>query len=84
MAENENIFDSLNDCIVFHVRDWAADKRDAWLWGIICGWDDESIAEVQAKHGWSDHATARLKRLRAQWVRLASETTHHVTSEGDK
>ena len=64
----ENWKESLNSCLVFHSRDWAANKRDAWLYGIIVGWNDECLAELKEQHGWNDEAVERLKRLRRQYV----------------
>jgi hypothetical protein len=40
----------------------------AWIYGIVCGWDDDMLPELADKFGWSDEAVARLKRLRALWV----------------
>jgi hypothetical protein len=63
---------SLGRCMAFDPRDWALDRRDAWLWGVIVGWDpdepgetDGAMAEVAAKHGWTDEHVARLRTLHA-------------------
>lgn len=45
-------------------RDWSLCPRDAWLYGILCGWDDASMTEVQRLHRWTDAEVARLRRLR--------------------
>lgn len=61
--------------MAFHSRDWGAHPGDAWLWGLMCGWDcdeahdhdeecDRSMAEVAGRHGWSEAEVARLRRLR--------------------
>jgi hypothetical protein len=63
----EDFKESLNSCLVHHVRDWAANKRDAWIWGIIVGWDDESMPDFKRDFGWDDEAIARLGRLRKQF-----------------
>lgn len=57
--------ESAGNCMAFHPRDWAADRRDAWLWGVVVGWDEESLAELAAKHGWPADEVERLRRLRA-------------------
>jgi hypothetical protein len=62
--------DSLKGCLVFNSRDWANNKRDAWLYGIIVGWDEESFAELKLKHRWPDEQISRLKRLRAEFINL--------------
>lgn len=66
--KTENAKESVKSCVAFHVRDWAADKRDAWLFGVVCGWDDEAMAEVSARHGWSAAEVGRLRRLHENWV----------------
>jgi hypothetical protein len=33
------------------------------VWGIVLGWDDESLVELAERHGWSDGAVARLRGL---------------------
>lgn len=52
-------------CIVRHPRDWGADSRDAWIWGVIVGWDDESLVELAETHRWSSDDVARLRAMRA-------------------
>jgi hypothetical protein len=44
--------------------DWSVDHRDAWLWGVVVGWDDASIAELAPKHGWSEENVATLRAAR--------------------
>ncbi len=35
-------------------KDMGLCKFDAWAYGIIVGWDDESYAELKPMHGWTD------------------------------
>ncbi len=58
--------DEARAAMAFHPRDWAADHRDAWVWGIVVGWGDEGLGEVAAKHGWSAEKVARLRALHAE------------------
>lgn len=54
--------------MAFHVRDWGAERRDAWLWGILCGWDGDdgdSMSECVTAFGWSPSEVMRLRRLHA-------------------
>lgn len=46
-------------------RDWSLYDRDAWTYGIVCGWSDEpgAMEEVAALHGWDAETVARLERL---------------------
>lgn len=40
------------DAIVFDSRDWVENKRDAWIYGIVVGWDDDSLNELAQKFRW--------------------------------
>jgi hypothetical protein len=45
-------------------RDWTANRHDAFLYGLLRGWDDPaSEAAVADKHGWDDQFLERLRRL---------------------
>lgn len=68
MADIENPFESIRNCIVFHCRDWSTDKRDAWLYGIVCGWDNEALKELQEQFHWDDSAVNRLERLHLRYL----------------
>jgi hypothetical protein len=54
---------SISACMTSSPRDWSIDHRDAWMWGIVRGWDDDSMAELVAKHKWSSTEVIRLKSL---------------------
>jgi hypothetical protein len=55
-------------------RDWAANRHDAFLFGLFFGWDCEQdhthdatcpeMATVAQAHGWDENFVARLRRLR--------------------
>jgi hypothetical protein len=55
-------FTSLRTTMVFDVRDWSRNSRDAWLYGIIVGWDREALVEVAALHDWPPTERDRLRR----------------------
>lgn len=38
MSLKLTVLNSLRTTIVSHVRDWGAEKRDAWIYGVIVGW----------------------------------------------
>lgn len=59
--------ESLRIVIATHVRDWSADKRDAWIYGIVVGWKD-AIHEVAKKHGWSPLDIHRLSHLHRDFL----------------
>jgi hypothetical protein len=55
-------------------RDWAANRHDAFLYGLFRGWDCEvdhphdaqcpDMTSVAQAHGWDDAFVTRLRRLR--------------------
>lgn len=65
--------DSLECTMAFATKDWSEDKNDAWLWGIICGWDEESLEELQDKFGWSTESVERLSMLHDKFNTLKEE-----------
>lgn len=80
MAEKdptENPWVSLHDTIVFSSDDWSGSRAMAWVYGIVCGWDDDedddvdAMAELAIRFGWDAARVARLRRLRAEFARLA-------------
>lgn len=67
---------SLRDLLALNSRDWAHDRSDAWLWGIVWGWDgddDETGAmdELAHRHGWDAIEVQRLRELHAGFVEAA-------------
>lgn len=54
---------SLRRTMVFSSRDWAASRDTAWLYGVVCGWDEECLRELQEMYGWDPKAWARLNEL---------------------
>lgn len=67
---------SAGNVLAFSANDWGKYSRDAWLYGILLGWDDEdgepdaydTMSDMAARHGWSDAEVAKLRRLRAAVV----------------
>ena len=68
MNEFSETADSMRTVMSTHVRDWATNKRDAWLWGIVCGWNDEAMSEVAQKFSWDKQTVARLRRYRKAFM----------------
>jgi hypothetical protein len=66
----EDCKESLTMALAHHPKDWASHHRDAWIWGIVIGWDEESLLEIQNKFGWYDETVARLKRLNTQFKEM--------------
>lgn len=67
---NEHPLQSIADTIACDVRDWSDNKRSAWIFGIVHGWDRGSLKEFKIRFKWSDNDIARLKRLNRRYKKL--------------
>jgi hypothetical protein len=56
---------SAHTVMTTHSRDWARDRSDAWLYGIVVGWDEASLVELAQKFEWPEAQVERLRMLRA-------------------
>lgn len=65
-----NCLDSIEGVIAFDVRDWSEDRRSAWIYGVVFGWDDSSVADLKTKYKWDNSDIQRLNQLHNQWVTL--------------
>lgn len=70
MLEEEDPKTSLRTTIVLDSRDWGALSRDAWIYGIVIGWDRESLDELQERFQWSTETRARLIRLHRAFLQM--------------
>lgn len=86
-SELTTVAEALDRCgamVATDSRDWSLGRNDAWLYGLLCGWDceddhehddvcggDGAMREVAARHGWSTEDVARLRRYRAAIVALS-------------
>lgn len=69
-----NALESIECAIAFDVRDWCADRRSAWIYAIVFGWDyEESWDEVAEKYGWDEEDHKRAIMMHEQWLK-AKET----------
>ena len=66
---NTNCLESIKMAIAFDVRDWTADRRSAWIYGIVFGWS-EALEEVKTKFRWTNEDVERLNRYHNEWNRL--------------
>lgn len=55
--------EALKLTIALNPRDWSLDETDAWLYGIICGWGDDSCLELRDEFGWSGDDIILMKIL---------------------
>ena len=71
----ENPLEAIEEMLAYNSRDWSLDVTGAWLWAIVYGWgdgdEDDAWDDVARRHSWSAETVARLKRLNAQWNRIA-------------
>ena len=70
LKPTESPLESLSVTIPFSSKDWGKEKRDAWIYGIICGWDDNCFSEFEMKFGWNIETFERLKRLHEKFELL--------------
>ncbi|MFD1308990.1 hypothetical protein [Streptomyces kaempferi] len=46
-------------------RDWTADRIDAYLWAVLIGWNDDTLAQLAEKHRWNEHRIKYIREMRA-------------------
>lgn len=63
---------SIHDTLAFGPKDYSINKDDAWIYGIVCGWDKLSMAEMQRRHGWTDNTVKRLVDLHNKFNFMAA------------
>lgn len=65
-----NAFESIECAIAFDVRDWGTERRSAWIYAIVFGWDCEgSWHEFAEKFGWDEEDRQRAIEMHRQWER---------------
>ncbi len=80
MTEKEPLRDALGAitrAMATNVRDWGADRLDAFLWGVLLGWDCEeqhdhaadfcevgAMDVIAARHGWDARQVERVRSFR--------------------
>lgn len=65
----EDPLKSLELTLTFDARDWSVNPKDAWIYGIILGWDT-AILDVAALHKWTNVEVERLQRLHIKFIAL--------------
>jgi hypothetical protein len=72
-------FRALHNALAFSSNDWGSARDFAWIYGIVCGWDDDDPEEestmpmMAAKFGWTEDQVARLRALHAEFGRHGNE-----------
>lgn len=67
-----NPLEYLECLIAFDPKDWGACSRDAIVFAVALGWDDEDYSELQAKFKWPDSFVELLKEQHADWEHIKS------------
>lgn len=80
MKDTECPGESLRNVIACDPRDWGEYKRDAWLWGIVFGWEG-TWDEMARRHYWTANTLARLKRLHGRFAAAFPERAAHPGKE---
>lgn len=70
-SQETDPLDAIRTLVALDSRDWTQDRADAWLYGIVLGWDgaDDDPEDVgvmdlaSARHGWNPAQVARLRAL---------------------
>lgn len=70
------VLDSLARTLAFSSRDWGTNPRDAWLWGVLNGWDadepgeESAMDEMARAHGWGEATVDRLRQFHSTVLAL--------------
>ena len=78
-APEQGPLESIQTTMSTDPRDWGMYKRDAWLFAIVLGWEDddgtpgEALREVAAKHRWTEADLRDLMTLRTRFKSLLAD-----------
>jgi hypothetical protein len=77
---------SLRTVVACSSQDWGRSSGDAWLYGLVVGWDCEedhvhnddddcgsAVPELAAEFGWDDEDVARLRAYRSVLLALTDQ-----------
>lgn len=73
----KDVASSLEGVLAQSPRDWSLSKYDAWIYGIVNGWDssdpgEDAMSEVAARHRWDEATVQRLQELHAAFRKAVS------------
>lgn len=69
--------DRLHNTIVFDSRDWSNTTVDAWIYGIVVGWDDASLLDLQEKFNWPVATVCMLKAMHEEYQLLKNRLSNY-------
>lgn len=64
-----NPLQSMRESYCMSAKDMGEEKFDAWMYGIIVGWDDESYLELAKTHNWSKKTVEYNKLLHENYCK---------------
>ena len=68
----KNALESIQTTIAFDVSDWSEDRRKAWIYAIVFGWDwdsEETCEYFYKKFKWDQEDRGRAIVLHKQWLK---------------
>lgn len=70
---NKNPLDSLRRTMLFHVNGWDSNFRDAWMYGIVVGydWENDYFKEVCERWKWTKEEAENLRKLHEKYEELS-------------
>ena len=81
MKLSENPLESISDTLTLYCRDLSLDQRDAWIYGIVVGWDTAGMNEVIKRHNWDHETVSRLNRLHLKYKMVANDIGGKITDQ---
>ena len=72
-----NALDSVRAAICLSSRDWSTDSKDAWIYGIVVGWEDAALEEVAKRHNFGYLEVERLRKLNKLVKDSIGDCKHH-------
>jgi len=65
-----NCLEHLVNILSFSSKDWSKEPRDIWIYGIICGWDEDSLEELKWKYNLKSIQIKVMRKLHKQFNKL--------------
>lgn len=76
----ENPLQALVMSICRSPKDFAEHKFDAYIYGVIVGWDNDAYETLKGQHGWADSQIEYQKKLHQNFIKA----WNLLTAEGIK
>lgn len=82
---DKNPLSNLKSTVLYHVNGFDSNFRDAWILGIVVGydWKDDSFKEVCDRWKWTKEDADLLKKLHEQYEELLEVCDKKIALFGD-